>query len=464
LLGIALVLAGIGLVCLLARYQGRWPLPARWATYGALLFPLAAALVVMPILTALLARLLRPAAEHLLGVPGRLAADQLAGNPGRAGLTATALAASVALVFQTGGVIHGNEEAIRAWVDQGITGDLFVTAGGPLSASGQILPMAESLAEPLRAEIAGLVVVPLRFRYLNWERRGRIERLLLKAVDAQAYHAANAHRDPLPPDLELFRRLAEPGTVIVSENFAALHGVRPGDTITLPSIDGPVLLRVIGTIADFSCSRGTVLVDRIRYCRAFGLEQVDVFSVYLPPAGSKAGAGLTPAAARRRLLRAPWAGEQALWVLTQRELRGHILGMVGRFYGVAYVQEAVAALVAALGVVTTLAISVLQRRRALGLLRALGATRDQVLAILLAEALLMGVIALALGGLLGAAIQWCVLRVILLTETGFVFPVRFPWAIAATLAVAVPLVGLLAGLGPGLHAARLRIAQAIAYE
>jgi hypothetical protein len=76
----------------------------------------------------------------------------------------------------------------------------------------------------------------------------------------------------------------------------------------------------------------------------------------------------------------------------------------------------------------------------------------------------MSVIAVALGGLLGAAIEWCVLRVILFTETGFVFPVRFPWAIAATLAAAVPFVCLVAGLGPGLHAARLRISQAIAYE
>jgi putative ABC transport system permease protein len=129
--------------------------------------------------------------------------------------------------------------------------------------------------------------------------------------------------------------------------------------------------------------------------------------------------------------------------------------MVGRFYGVAYLQEAVAAL----GVVTTLTISVLQRRRALGLLCAFGAMRSQVLAMTLTEALLMNVFALVLGGLLGAAVQWCVLRVILFAETGFVFPVHFPWAIAATLGAVVPLVGLLAGLGPGLQAARLRISR-----
>ena len=365
----------------------------------------------------------------------------------------------MALVFQTGGVIHGNEEAICAWVDQGIGGDLFVTAGGPLAASGQILPMAESLDALLRHEIAGLQTVPIRFRYLNWERGGRGQRLLLKAIDARAYSEANARCDPSAADLALFRQLCEPGTVIVSENFTVLYRVKTGDTIVLPGSEGPVSLRIIGAIVDFSCGRGTVYVDRSQYRREFGVEQVDVFTVYLP-LGSKP----EPEAARRRLLGARWAGEHAIWVLTREEIRGHILGMVGRFYGVAYVQEAVAGIVAALGLVTTLTISVLARRRELGLLRAVGATRGQVLAIILAEAFLMSVIALVLGGLLGAALQWYVLRVLLLTETGFVFPVRLPWAIAGTLAAAVPLLALLAGLGPGLQAARLRIAEAIAYE
>ena len=457
---VGLLLAALGVVCHVAR--NLWPLPLRLGTYGALLFTLVGALVVVPPLTARLSRLLRPLAERVSGVAGRLAADQVAGNPGRTGLTVGALAAGVALVFQTGGVIHGNEEAIRAWVDEGITGDLFVTAGGPLSASGQTVPMAESMGERLRAELPGLEIVSLCFRYLPWDQAGRGERLLLKAIDARAHCAANALRKPPPADLALFRHLCEPGTAIVSENFAVLHGVKRGDTIVLPGTDGPVPLRVTGTIADFSCGRGTVLVDRAQYRRQFGVEAVDVFGVYLPPSGAIPGPG--PEAVRRRLLRASWAGEQGVWVLTRSEIRGHILGMVGRFYGVAYVQEAVAGIVAALGVVTTLTISVLQRRRELGLLRAVGATQEQVLALILAEALLMSVMALVLGGLLGAALEWYVLRVVLFRETGFLFPDRFPWVIAGTLAVVVPLAGLLAGLGPGLHAARLRITAAIAYE
>jgi putative ABC transport system permease protein len=126
--------------------------------------------------------------------------------------------------------------------------------------------------------------------------------------------------------------------------------------------------------------------------------------------------------------------------------------------------EAGVGLVAALSVVTALLISVLQRRRELGLLRAIGATRGQVLQSVLAEALLMGLIGTGIGILVGIPLQWYVLQVILPEEAGYSFPVRFPWlpsAIIATLAVGT---ATLAGLLPAVRAMHLRIADAIAYE
>ena len=191
----------------------------------------------------------------------------------------------MALVFQTGGVIHGNEEAIRAWVDQGITGDLFVTAGGPLSASGQILPMAESLGELLRHEIAGVQVVALRFRYLNWEHNGRADRLLVKAIDARAHHVANVRvAIRLRPTWRCSGSFASRAQPSSRRTSAFCMGSSAATPSSCRVAEGPVPLRVIGMIADFSYGRGTVLVDRARYRHQFGVEQVDVFSVYLPPA------------------------------------------------------------------------------------------------------------------------------------------------------------------------------------
>lgn len=74
-----------------------------------------------------------------------------------------------------------------------------------------------------------------------------------------------------------------------------------------------------------------------------------------------------------------------------------------------------------------LLISVLQRRRELGLLRAVGATRGQVLHTVLAEATLMGIIGAILGLMTGIPLEWYLLRVVIFEESGYLFPVMVPW-------------------------------------
>jgi hypothetical protein len=65
-----------------------------------------------------------------------LALDNLLRWPKRYGLVVATLAGGIALLVQTGGVIRSNEETLRDWLDRSVIGDLFVTSGGPLSASG----------------------------------------------------------------------------------------------------------------------------------------------------------------------------------------------------------------------------------------------------------------------------------------------------------------------------------------
>jgi len=122
------------------------------------------------------------------------------------------------------------------------------------------------------------------------------------------------------------------------------------------------------------------------------------------------------------------------------------------------------AVVAALGVVMALLISVLQRRRELGLLRAVGATQPQVLKSVLAEAMLMGALGTLLGFALGLPMEWYLLRVVMHDESGFVFDVLLPWKEALGIGLISVVASTLAGLVPALHAVRLRIPDAIAYE
>jgi len=120
--------------------------------------------------------------------------------------------------------------------------------------------------------------------------------------------------------------------------------------------------------------------------------------------------------------------------------------------------------VALLGVVSSLLISVLQRRRELGLLRAVGASRSQILRSVLAEAGLMGGIGAVLGVLLGIVLEWYVLRVLILDEAGILFPMAIPWLQIGFVAVIAMLLPLVVGVWPAWQATRMRIADAIAYE
>jgi putative ABC transport system permease protein len=80
------------------------------------------------------------------------------------------------------------------------------------------------------------------------------------------------------------------------------------------------------------------------------------------------------------------------------------------------------------------------------------------------EALLMAVIGTGLGLLVGLPLEWYTLRVILFEEAGFLFPFQFPGLVLGTVIALAVFIVPLAGLAPALHAARLRIREAIAYE
>lgn len=459
-----LAAAGLGLIGLKGQLH-HLGLTSRFGAYTGLAVLFLGCLLATPFFTALAARFLQPAARRLLPVEARLASDNLVRSPGRTGLVIGALAAGVALMFHTAGLIRSNEVAIIDWVDDTIRADAFITSGGPLSGSGEMLEMSDDVLAQLRRQFGAdpdFQVVPVCFRrraYLPPGRRpGEEVELFIVALDAETYAAANASRNYRTSLLPLMERLArEPGAAVASDNFLAKHGLAVGDTVTVTGADGPVNLRVIGSVVDYSWNEGTLYVDRAQFAEDFNTRLVSVLDCYLP-------AGLDAATFRKEVQTSSWGAEHALFVLPREELRENILGMIRRLYGLAYTQQTVVVIVIALGVTAALLISVLQRRRELGLLRAVGATQPQVLHSVLAEAVLMGLIGTALGLFIGVPLEWYVVHELMFEEAGFRMPVVYPWLASGLIAGAAVALAALAGLVPAVQAGRLRIAEAIAYE
>ena len=102
--------------------------------------------------------------------------------------------------------------------------------------------------------------------------------------------------------------------------------------------------------------------------------------------------------------------------------------------------------------------------RELGLLRAVGTSRAQIVRSVLAEAGLMGAIGTVIGLAMGIVLEWYILKVLILEESGFLFPLYVPWLEGLVIAGSSLLVATLAGLWPALSTVRQRIPEAIAYE
>src|SRR5262249_19672282 len=147
-------------------------------------------------------------------------------------------------------------------------------------ATGQTQPLPDAVAGGLRQLLPGCRLVGMAARYVDWNPEDNLSRagrdraatvVYLVLADAREYCRANEALPTPDPSLGLWRQLAgQPGRAVVSENFARIHGVRPGDAIQLKGRKGPVRLEVVGTMQDYSWIRGTIFVDRQANREALG--------------------------------------------------------------------------------------------------------------------------------------------------------------------------------------------------
>jgi putative ABC transport system permease protein len=451
---LVLVLGGVALILARHRING-WVVPGtdfgltrRFASFGGMMAALVGLLLAAPVIVGILVRLSHPLFRRFLPVEARLAADNMIRSPGRTGVVVGALGAGVAVMVQTAGVGMSNQVPVTRWLDEVVQADRFVAAGMLAESASSHAPMGPEVAGELARlpGVAGVVGV----RYVRPEYNGTV--VFVAALDADAYADLSAPRVPggLKALGEL-RKLAGGDRVLVSDNFAVRHGVGPGGVLTLAGPRGPVRLDVVGTAKDYSWPRGTVIIDRSTYARLFGDDTADVVHVYLA-AGNDGGAV------------ARFADDRGLGVLDRPTMRAMIADTVDRINTLVFAQQIVVGAVAALGVVTALLISVLQRKRELGLLLAVGATPVQVIRSVFAEALLMGVYGTVLGVLIGLPLEWYILKVVLVEESGFVFDLLIPWRQAGLIAAGAMAAAALAGVVPARLAVRTRIPDAIAYE
>jgi putative ABC transport system permease protein len=417
--------------------------------YAGFVMAVLALLLLSPTGALWLTRALRPILRWLRPVEGALAADSLIQAPRRTSATVTALMLSLSLVVGMGGIARAVYDSIMEWTTTALNPDLFVTASQSLTERNFRFPA--ELGDGL-AKIEGVDEIQ-RVRSHRIVYKGTP--VMIVAVEAKSM-GDRARRPPVEGPDDMYDLAAQGKGVILSDNFARLRNLHAGNTIELATPSGVKKVAILGLVVDWSDQSGAILMDRASYVRWWGDDTVNVFRIYVKK-------GVRPQDVRQRII-ARFAGTQRLFVLTNREVRTWISGLTDQWMGLAYAQIAIAVLVAILGIVNTLTVSIIDRRRELGVLQAVGGMRNQIRRTIWMEALAIGVVGLALGFAVGSVTLHYVLEISQRDVTGLALPYTFPWGIAGLL---VPLIlgsAFVASLWPAESAVRGSLVEALEYE
>jgi putative ABC transport system permease protein len=197
-------------------------------------------------------------------------------------------------------------------------------------------------------------------------------------------------------------------------------------------------------------------MDRKWYRAYFRDEQVDSIDLYFAK-------GADPQATAARV-REQLGGSENLFVTLEDGIREQLKQVSANVFALARAPELVTLLVALMGVIGTMLAAVIDRIREIGMLRAIGATRRQIVRSLVAEAGFLGLAAALCGIAAGVPQGYIFLKVIGIATSGWNLPYAFPVESALRIGTVIIAAAALAGFLPGLRAARLDVRDALAYE
>ena len=153
-----------------------------------------------------------------------------------------------------------------------------------------------------------------------------------------------------------------------------------------------------------------------------------------------------------------------MFVLTNGELKQYILKITDQWFGLTSVQIAVAVLVAILGIVNTLTVSITDRRRELGVLQAVGGLHGQIRRTIWIEALSIGCLGLVLGFALGAINLYYILQIVHHDIAGMRLDYAFPTNVVLALVPTILAAAFVAAIWPAESAVHGSLVEALEYE
>jgi putative ABC transport system permease protein len=409
-----------------------------FAVYGVLLI----ATLLSPFILRPMARLLGLPIGLMLRIEERLARGSFARDRSRTTLTLGSLVIGLAMVVALGWSAQAARASAFAWLDDVVPGDELVSSIRPVAADEGALDALRAV--PGVARVSPIASFDLAFKGMR--------------VDAAAIVGADFLADGRLTMVQGDRTAALTaldghGTAIVPVAVATTLGLHVGDTMHVPVDSQHQLDLTVSAIVERSMPGKTgeaILVGWQDATAALGVLGADAFAVrFAPGAAATASPVLHETATTFALEANPIA-----------RIQGAIADALARAFSVFDALAIVAVIVAALGIVNTLTMGVVERIRELGVLRAIGMSRRQAMRMIVVEATILGIVGVVLGSLAGIAAGAMLLQL----GGGLGAPGGIPWqpiGIAAVLGLVLP---ACAAVYPARMAARISIVESLHFD
>lgn len=398
--------------------------------------------VIGPLFARTLAALVGRPLPTLLGVTGTMARENAKRNPRRTSATAAALVVGLALVSLVAIFAHSVKTSVRSSLADSVRADFIISAPGFTAFAPRVELIAASV--PTVDDIVAL-------RFAN------------ARVDGQAEMITGATTNGID-DVFALGFIAggaaglDDGGVIVSESAAAKYGVTAGDELPIwfPR-QGPQEMAVVGVYEHRRVSGAfpvDVIVGMDQFELGFGHAQQDTL-VYVTARPGEV------AAAQRDLDLVLGSRFPNVEVDTIAEYQLDRESTINQFLNVFLALLFLSEVIAVLGIVNTLMLSVYERTREIGLLRVVGITRRQVRRMIRAEAVVIAVIGSCVGVVVGVVWGWAVVTAL---GDRFIDELAIPYTQLGLFVVIFAIAGVIAAMIPAWSASRLDVLEAIATE
>lgn len=377
--------------------------------------------------------------RRLFGTVGVMAQENALRNPRRTAATASALMIGVTLVSMMAVFGASAKVSLKTQIEENFKADYLVSNA-----------IGSDFSPSVGDQISGIEGVESISR-VRWG-MGEIgdSTQWISAIEPDTYGSVST----LDPDHDATVLPAlRAGGIQIARERAKSDALAVGDRVTVTLQGKPFDVEVVGTFARSATAPSDYILSLGDWSANGGTKADAEVYVLTAPGADVAAVG---AALDRVVADLP--------TVSVKDLAGYAAEQakpIDQMLTIIYALLGLAVIIAILGIINTLALSVIERTREIGLLRAVGLSRRQLRSMLRLESVVIAILGATLGVILGVSFGIAIQRA--LADDGF-SALRIPWLQLVVFLLVAGLVGVLASVWPGRRAARMQVLDAIAAE